>query len=76
MLIQKSKLATMGEMIETIAHQWRQPLNSIIVIAEDTRDSYEYGEFDGEYLKDSIKKNSNLTLRQRETREQGLSNKC
>ena len=33
LLIQKSKMAAMGEMIENIAHQWRQPLSLISVVS-------------------------------------------
>jgi signal transduction histidine kinase len=54
MLTQQSKLAAMGEMIGNIAHQWRQPLNSVGLIVQDFEDAYEYGELDGEYISNSI----------------------
>lgn len=34
MLLQQSKMATIGEMIGIIAHQWVQPLNSIAMISQ------------------------------------------
>ncbi len=33
MLIQKSKMASMGEMLAAIAHTWRQPLNTISLLS-------------------------------------------
>jgi len=50
LLIQQSKLATMGEMIGAIGHQWRQPLNSLGLMIQDTVFAHKYGEMDEEYL--------------------------
>jgi signal transduction histidine kinase len=49
-LFQQSKLAIMGEMISMIAHQWRQPLNSIALLIQDYKDAYEYNEINQEYI--------------------------
>ena len=40
-LAQKSKLASMGEMIGNIAHQWRQPLTAISIAASGIKLMYE-----------------------------------
>jgi len=55
LLIQQSKLATMGEMINAIAHQWRQPLNSLGLTVQDLKFAYEAKELDANYLDTSIK---------------------
>lgn len=46
MLIQQSRQAAMGEMINNIAHQWRQPLNNIGLIVQNLQSQYEAGEMD------------------------------
>ncbi|WP_419765360.1 MAG: ATP-binding protein [Arcobacter sp.] len=42
MLFHQSKMASMGEMIENIAHQWRQPLSTITTAASGVKLDYEY----------------------------------
>lgn len=42
-------------MISALAHQWRQPLNSIGLIMQDIVSAFNYGELDKEYLKSSEK---------------------
>ncbi|MBF0563831.1 MAG: PAS domain S-box protein [Nitrospirae bacterium] len=54
LLIQQSKLASMGDMISAIAHQWRQPLNAIGLIVQDIQDAYYFGELDDNYIGNSV----------------------
>ncbi|MBF0318346.1 MAG: response regulator [Nitrospirae bacterium] len=54
MLIQQSKMASMGEMIGAIAHQWRQPLNAVALFVQDARDSFESGELDKVYMNEMV----------------------
>jgi len=49
-LQQQSKLASMGEMIGAIAHQWRQPLNELSIAIQNVKYDYEDGLVDEEYL--------------------------
>jgi len=46
LLIQQNKLAAMGEMIGSIAHQWRQPLNNISLIIHFIKDNIQEKTFD------------------------------
>ncbi len=50
MLIQQSKLASMGEMIGNIAHQWRQPLTSLAIYIQDVQESFYDNALDEQYI--------------------------
>lgn len=54
-ILYHARLAEMGEMVGSIAHQWRQPLSALMFLIEDIRDAYHFGELDVPYLDDSIK---------------------
>lgn len=50
MLFEQAKFAAMGQMINAIAHQWRQPLNALALYVQDIEDAYDLGDVDKEYL--------------------------
>lgn len=54
-LIQQSRQAAMGEMINNIAHQWRQPLNSLGLVIQNTRYEYEAGLLTPEQMEQDMK---------------------
>lgn len=49
-LTQQSRLAALGEMIGNIAHQWRQPINSLGLIVQDLKEAYRFGELNQNYV--------------------------
>ena len=60
-LIQQSKLASMGEMIGNIAHQWRQPLAQISAIHMNMKVTYDFNKFTKEYMEMKLKEANKLT---------------
>ena len=59
-MFQQSKLAAMGEMIGAIAHQWRQPLNSLALNIQLFVDDFFDNKVDKKYVEDFEKKNLNI----------------
>ena len=60
LLIQKSKMASMGEMIGNIAHQWRQPLSQISGIFLDVETAHSHKELDEKYLATRVNQANDL----------------
>lgn len=54
LLMQQAKLATMGEMIGHIAHQWRQPLAQLGGILMNLESAYAFDELNEKYLNEKI----------------------
>lgn len=54
LMIQQSRMASMGEMIGNIAHQWRQPLNALALVLNNIKDAYVFNELDAEYLEQAV----------------------
>jgi len=59
LLIQQNKLASMGEMLNNIAHQWRQPLTNLSFISMDLELSMQSNTIDNKYINKIIKDSNN-----------------
>jgi len=62
-MLQQSRLAQMGQVINMIAHQWRQPLNSLMLIGEVLVYKYKKNEV-GQKEIDKFQHDSNLQIKQ------------
>jgi len=56
MLIQQSKMASMGEMIGHIGHQWRQPLNSLGLMFQKLNRAHKKNMLNDELMEQSTQK--------------------
>lgn len=54
MLIHQSRLASMGEMIGAITHQWRQPLNTLALTVQDLEEAYSFGDLNENYVREFV----------------------
>ncbi len=55
-LIQQSKKALVGDLLDIIAHQWKQPLSIMSLYAIDLSESVKYGEMNQEYANELSEK--------------------
>jgi signal transduction histidine kinase/CBS domain-containing protein len=53
-LFHQSRISAMGEMIRSVAHHWRQPLNIIAMELQDIKFAFKDGRLNAEYLDDAV----------------------
>ena len=59
-MIQQNRLASMGEMIGNIAHQWRQPLNALSLLIQKVELFSQRGKLTEEVLTENVQKASTI----------------
>jgi PAS domain S-box-containing protein len=67
LLLQQSRQAAMGEMIGTIAHQWRQPLNALGLTIQGIGLTHEMGNLTREHLDATIAKSMDIIFHMSQT---------
>jgi len=53
-MFQQARLASLGEMIANIAHQWRQPLGSLMMIVQGIQTKMELGKLTPEVVEEKV----------------------
>ncbi|MBF0143419.1 MAG: CHASE domain-containing protein [Magnetococcales bacterium] len=67
LLIQQSRMAAMGEMIGNIAHQWRQPINSLNLILANIQGAYDFGEMTPRLMDEKVTAAQQIILKMSST---------
>jgi len=52
-MFQQARLASMGEVLHNIAHQWRQPLGALMMIIQSFQSKYELGKLNEKFVEDT-----------------------
>jgi PAS domain S-box-containing protein len=66
-LLQRNKLAAMGEMLNGIAHNWKQPLNALGMTVQNIEVAHVVGELNDATIKDSVKDCMRLIMQMGQT---------
>ncbi|MCM0081514.1 HAMP domain-containing histidine kinase [Geomonas sp. Red32] len=66
-LMVQGRQAFMAEMINNIAHQWRQPINTLGLLAQDLQMTYRLGEFTPEFIQQNLSKTMETVRRMSRT---------
>ncbi len=53
-LVQQNRQAAMGEMLDHIAHQWKQPITSLSLIVQDVADSWSNNAMSDESVEEAV----------------------
>ena len=53
-MFQQARFASLGEMLNNIAHQWRQPLGSITMIVQSFQTKMQLGKLTDEFIDDKV----------------------
>lgn len=53
-MFQQARLASLGEMLQNIAHQWRQPLGSLMMIIQSFESKFMAGKLDSPFISSRV----------------------